>query len=61
VTKAKVFESWKTWAEAVGEFMGNARRLNERTGRLAGVDETRLGKGQGQGLPGDRPPSGGGP
>ena len=44
MTKGSAFESWKAWAEAAGEFVGNARRLCERIARLPGIDETRLGK-----------------
>jgi putative DNA primase/helicase len=44
LTKAKAFESWKAWAEASGEFVGNKRRLCERISTLPKVDEGRLGK-----------------
>jgi len=46
MTKAKAFESWKAWAEAAGEFVGNARRLCERIAGLPRIDEGRLGKGR---------------
>jgi putative DNA primase/helicase len=44
VGKGTAFESWKAWAEAAGEYVGTGRRLYERLGALAGVDETRQGK-----------------
>jgi putative DNA primase/helicase len=44
VTKAEAFASWKQWAEAAGEFVGNIRRLCERLRAMPGVDETRIGK-----------------
>lgn len=42
--KARAFASWKAWAEAAGEFVGNGRRLCERVAQFPGVDEIRLGK-----------------
>jgi putative DNA primase/helicase len=42
-TRRDAFTSWKTWAEARGEFVGNERRLVENLVQ-AGVDETRIGK-----------------
>lgn len=44
MTKARAFASWKAWAEAAGEFVGNQRRLCGRLAGLPGVDEGRLGK-----------------
>jgi putative DNA primase/helicase len=46
VTKAAAFTSWKTWAEAAGEYVGNQRRLGERLGQMPDIDEGRLGKGR---------------
>lgn len=43
-TKAAAWGSWKAWAEANGEFVGNERRLGEYLSRRSGVDEVRLGK-----------------
>lgn len=43
-TRAEAFTSWKAWAEAAGEFVGNARRLVERLAAVPGVDEARVGK-----------------
>jgi putative DNA primase/helicase len=44
MTKATAFASWKAWAEAAGEYVGNERRLGEHLARLSGVDEARVGK-----------------
>jgi putative DNA primase/helicase len=44
MSKAAAFASWRTWAEAAGEFVGSERRLNERLARFPRVDEARLGK-----------------
>lgn len=43
VPRAAAFASWKAWAEAAGEYVGNERRLVEYLTR-AGVDEFRTGK-----------------
>ncbi len=43
MSKAEAFASWRTWAEAAGEFVGTARRVAERLARIPGVDEARLG------------------
>jgi putative DNA primase/helicase len=44
ISKAAAFESWKSWAESAGEYVGTARRLYERLGALRGIDEARQGK-----------------
>jgi putative DNA primase/helicase len=46
MTKAAAYADWKTWAEAAGEFIGNARRLGDRLSVVPGVDEARIGKGR---------------
>jgi putative DNA primase/helicase len=40
-SKAALFQSWKTWAEAAGEHIGTSRRLADRVGSLARIDEAR--------------------
>jgi putative DNA primase/helicase len=43
-TKGEMFQNWKSWAEAAGEYVGNQRRLFERLEALPDVDQARLGK-----------------
>jgi putative DNA primase/helicase len=43
-TKSEMFQNWKSWAEASGEFVGTQRRLSERLAGLPDLDEARLGK-----------------
>lgn len=45
-SRAAAFASWKSWAEAAGEFVGTARRLAERLSALPGIDEARVGVGK---------------
>jgi putative DNA primase/helicase len=44
VTKAKAFESWRTWAEAAGEFPGKRKWLIERICTSPGINEGKIGK-----------------
>jgi putative DNA primase/helicase len=44
MSRASAFASWRTWAEAAGEFVGSERRLVERLAQRPGIDEARLGK-----------------
>jgi putative DNA primase/helicase len=52
MTKAKAFDSWKAWAEASNEFVGDKDRLFDRIRPLHGVNEDRFGKNRDRGFRG---------